>query len=33
MTERRYDCQYSHIRRGEAWRDYQNNPFAGLMPA
>ena len=21
------------IRRGEAWRDYQNNPFAGLMPA
>ena len=21
------------IRRGEAWRDYSNNPFAGLLPA
>lgn len=21
------------IRRGEAWRDYSNNPFAGLIPA
>lgn len=33
MTERCYDGQHSHIGRGEAWRDYQNNTFAGLMPA
>jgi hypothetical protein len=33
--KRRGPCKnrIHQIRRGEAWRDYSNNPFAGLLPA